>query len=169
MAQYWYHTEAMIEYREIYLQEFHCHNDIFSRFRTSKSTKKVLEALKLQLTLVKQEERESDPAWNIPSAAAKHSCVDEDKTQIKLETAQYLVHQSDFNFVKMHLLNHRSDDIHQLGYLVNVSSELAGTAMMDLKQAYRQSTCHEAAIQIFKTKSRNKVFQYWELNANAAK
>ena len=169
MAQYRYHTEATIEYMENYLEEFHRHKDVFSRFRASKSTKKVSEALKKQLTLDKQEERESDPAWNNLSAAAKRRRVDEDKTQIESEIAQHLVDESDFNFVKMHLLNHFSDHIRQLGNLLNVSSELPEKAMMDLKQAYRQSNRHEAAFQILRTKARKEVFQYRELNANAAK
>jgi hypothetical protein len=46
MAQYQYHTEAMIKYMENYLEEFHCHKDVFSPFRDSKSTKKVSEAVK---------------------------------------------------------------------------------------------------------------------------
>jgi len=124
MAQYQYHTEAMIEYMENYLEEFHCHKDVFSRFRASISTKKATEALKKQLTLDKQEERESDPTWNNLSATAKRRLVDEDKMQIESESAQYLVHESDFNFVKMHLLNHFSDHIRQLGNLSNISSEL---------------------------------------------
>jgi len=56
VAQYRYHTEATIEYMENYLEEFTCHKDVFSRFRTSKSTKTFLEALKTQLSLDKQEE-----------------------------------------------------------------------------------------------------------------
>jgi len=56
MAQYWYHTEATIHYIENYLEEFHPHKDVFSRFCSSKSTKQVSEALKNQLTLDKQEE-----------------------------------------------------------------------------------------------------------------
>jgi hypothetical protein len=82
MAQYRYHTEATIEYMENYLEEFHCHKDVFSRFRASKSTKKVQEALKKQLALDKQEERKSDPPWNNLSVAAKCCHVDEDKMQI---------------------------------------------------------------------------------------
>ena len=62
MAQYRYHTEATIEYMDNYLKEFHRHKNVFSRFRSSKSTKKVSEALKKLLTLDKQEEWESDPA-----------------------------------------------------------------------------------------------------------
>jgi len=78
MAQYRYHTEATIEYMENYLEEFHRHNDVFSRFRAGESTKKVSEALTKQLTLDKREERDSDPAWNNLSAAATRRCVDED-------------------------------------------------------------------------------------------
>jgi len=130
---------------------------------------KVSEALKMQLTLDKQEERESHPAWNNLSAAANRRHVDEDTTQIESEIAQHLVDKSDFNFVKMHLLNHFSDHIHQLGNLLNVSSELPEKAMMDLKQAYWQSKCHEVPFQILGTKARKEVFQSRELNANAAK
>jgi len=65
--------------------------------------------------------------------AAKHRRVDEDKMQIESEIAHHLVDQSDFNFVKMHLLNHFSDHIRQLGNILNVSSELPEKAMMDLK------------------------------------
>jgi hypothetical protein len=152
IAQYQYHTEATIEYMENYLEEFHRQKDVFSRFCASKSTKKVLETLKKQLTLDKQDEWESDTAWNNLFAAAKRHHVDEDKTQIDSEIAQHLLDESDFTVVKMHLLNHFSDHIRQRGNLLNVSSALLEKAMMDLKQAYRQSRRHEAAIQILRTK-----------------
>jgi len=41
--------------------------------------------------------------------------------------------------------------------------------MMDLKQAYRQSNHHEAAFQIVQKNPSMEVFQYRQLNANAAK
>jgi hypothetical protein len=169
MAQYRYHTEATIVYMENYLEEFHRHKDVFSRFRVSKSTKKVSEALKTQLTLDKSEEQESDPTWNNLSVAAKCRRIDEDKMQIESEIAQHLVDESDFNFVKMHLLNHFSDNIRQLGNLLNVSSKLPEKAMMDLKQAHQQSNRHEAPFQILATKARKEVFRSRELNGNAAK
>jgi hypothetical protein len=71
MAKYWYHTKAMIEYIENYLEEFHRQKDLFSRLLASKSTLKILEALKKQLTLDNQEEGDSDHAWNDHSAAEK--------------------------------------------------------------------------------------------------
>jgi hypothetical protein len=45
MGQYRYHAEATIEYMENYLAAFHCHKKVFSGLPTSKSTKKVSEAL----------------------------------------------------------------------------------------------------------------------------
>jgi len=81
-----------------------------------------------------QEEWESHPACNNLSAAAKRHRVDADKTQIQSEIAQHLVDKSDFNFVKMHLLNHFSEHIHQPGNLLNITSELPEKAIMDLKQ-----------------------------------
>ena len=122
VAQYRYHTEATIEYIENYLEEFHHHRNVLSRIGTSKSTKKVSEDLKQWLTLDKQEERESASAWNHHSVAAKHHRIDEDILQIQSGIAQHPVDKSDFNFEKMHLLNHFSDHIHQLGNILNASS-----------------------------------------------
>jgi hypothetical protein len=136
MSQYRYHTEAVLEYMDNYLEEFNLHKDVFSRFRASKSTKKTSEGMKTQLSLDTQEDREIDPTWNNLSAAAKRPRIDEDTTQIESEIAQHRVDKSDFNIVKMHLLNHFSDHIRQLGNLLNVSSELPETAMMDRKEAY---------------------------------
>lgn len=69
----------------------------------------------------------------------------------------------------MHLPNHFSDHIRQLGNLCNVSSELPEREMMDLKQVYQQSNRHEAAFQIVPMKAQKKVIQYREQDANAAK
>jgi len=137
MAQYRYHTEAPIEYIENYLEEFHCHKDVFGGVCASKSTKKVSEDLKTRLTLGKLEELENDPDWNNSSAGAKSCCIDEDTTTIMSEIVPHLVDESDNNFVKMHLLNNFLDHIRQLGNLLNVSSDLQENAMMDPKQAYR--------------------------------
>jgi len=169
MAQCRYHTKATIEYLDNYREELLCHKDVFSRFRASKCTKTVSEALKKQLTLDKQEEWESDPTWNNLSAAAKCCRVDENRTQIDSEIPQHLIDQSDFSFEKMHLPNQFADHICQVGNLLNVSSELPEKAMMDLKQTYQQSNCHEAAMQILQMNARKELLQPWELNANPAK
>jgi len=56
--------------------------------------------------------------------AAKRGCVDEDESQTEAGIAQHVVDESDFNIVKMHLLNDFSDHIGQLCNLSNASSEL---------------------------------------------
>jgi hypothetical protein len=154
---------------ENYLEEFHCHKNIFSRFHTSKSTPKVSEALQTELTLDKLEAWESDPAWNKLCAAAKCHSIDEDELQIESAIAEHLVDQSDLNFVKVHPLNNFFDHIHRLGNQLHVCYELPGTVRMDHKQAYRQSNCHEAAFQILQTNNQQNVCQYHELNGNAIK
>ena len=168
MAQYPYHTEAMINYMDNYLAESHCHKDVFGGCRGGKSTKKVSESMKWQRTLDKQGECESDPVWNNLSVAAKYWCVVEAQTPIELEIAQHLVDKLDFNFVKMHLLSHFHDCIGQLQNFLNASSALTEMPMMYLQQAYRHSNRHEAVFQILWTKARKGLFQYLELNANAA-
>ena len=71
--------------------------------------------------------------------------------------------------MKMHILNHFSEHIHQLGNHLDVSSKLSAKAMTDLKQAYQQSNGPKSAFQIVRTKDQKKVFQYQELNINVAK
>jgi len=86
---------------EKYLGEFHRHEDVCSQFCAIKSTKKLSEAMKKQLTLQIQEHRESDPTLNSVPAAAKRHHVDEDEMQINSQIAQYLVDELDFDFVKI--------------------------------------------------------------------
>jgi hypothetical protein len=93
---------------ENYLVEFHRYKDVFSRVHATKSTTKLSEALNKQFTLDKQEERESNPARNNLSMAAKHRRLDEAKMQVESEIAQHLGDESDFNFMKILLLNHFS-------------------------------------------------------------
>jgi len=169
MAQYRYHTQAMIEYIENYLEEVHRHNGVFSRFCTSKSTKNVSEALKKQLTLDKLAEQESDTAWNNHSAAVKRHGIDEDTMQIMAEIAQHLIDKSDYNVVTMHLQNHFSDHIRQLRNLVNVCSALPVQAKMDLEQAYRQWNLHDTTFRILRMKGPKEVFQYPEMNTKAVR
>jgi len=83
--------------------------------------------------------------------------------------AQHLVHVMDFNFIQMHFLNHFDDYSRQLGNLFNASSELPERAMMNLKIVYWQSNRHETTFQNLQMKSQKQVFEYGELNANAAK
>ena len=101
MAQYRYHTEATIEYMENYLEEFHRHKDVFNRFRDSKSTKKVSEALKEQHTLDKQQNGRVTPLGTIFLRLQSVVALMKRERKIESDIAQHLVDRSDFNFVKI--------------------------------------------------------------------
>ena len=90
---------------------------------------------------------------------AKPCRVDEDKTQNESENAQHHVDKLDFIFVKMHLLNHFSEYIHQGGRISNPSSKLQERAMMDLKYTYQQLNDQEAAFQTVQVKPQKVVFR----------
>jgi hypothetical protein len=122
----------------------------------------------MHLTFAKQQEWMSDPAWNNHSASAKCHRVDDDQRHIKSEIAQLLVDESDFDVVKIHILNQFSDHICQHFNLFNVIFELPENAMMEGKHAYRQLNRHEAAFPNWLTKGQKQVFQRNELNANVA-
>jgi hypothetical protein len=96
----------------------------------------------------KQEIKQRDPARNNLCAAVQRHCVDDDKMQIESEIAKHYVNESDFNFVKMHFLNHFSDHICHRGNLFSIRSKLPEKAMMDPNHVYRQLNCPEAAFQI---------------------
>jgi hypothetical protein len=114
-------------------------------------------------------EWERAPAWTNLSVAAKHRWVDEGEMPIKSYIPQHLVHESDFTFMKMLLLNHFSDHILQLGNLLNVRLKFPEKAGMDFEQGYHQSNRHQAAPHNLQTKAQNNLFHYQELNADAAK
>jgi len=123
----------------------------------------------MQLALVTQEERVSDRGWKNLFVAANCRHVDDDNTQIECEIAQHYVDESDSNLVKMHLLNHFSEHICQLGSLFNAGSELLDRSMLVLKQAYVRSNYPDATLQCFRKKARQQVVWYHEVNVNTAK
>jgi len=66
--------------------------------------------------------------------AAKRHRVMADEMHIMSEILNYLIDDLDIKCVKMHLLNHFSYHIRQLGNSSNRSCELHTQAMMALKQ-----------------------------------
>jgi hypothetical protein len=68
----------------------------------------------------------------------------------------------------MYLPNHFPDHIRQLGNLFNLSSEFPKKAIINHKQVYQQSNCHEATFQIWGMNASKEAIQYQEWNANSA-
>jgi len=155
-----------------YQEGFFCHKDVFSRFHVSISATTNSEALRKQICFNKREEQESDPTWNNLGVSAKHRHIDHNKMEMGKLFTHHLGDISDFNFLKMHLLNHFSDHIWQLGNLGNASAELPERTMMDLNHVYWQWHHHEVAWWILRTNAQQEVFRcreqnkYRELNDN---
>jgi hypothetical protein len=116
-----------------------------------------------------QEVREREPTGYNLSVSAKHCRIDENKTLSMSEFAQHHVYKSDCNFMKMHLLNHFSDHIRQVGNHLYAITELLGRVIINLKQVYRQSNCHQDTFQTLQAKARKEAFPHRELNINTAK
>jgi hypothetical protein len=85
---------------------------------------------------------------------------------MKSGIAQHVPNELSFNLVKMHLLNHNSDHVIQLGILLNASYEPSDTAKMGLTEGYGQPNQHDATLQILKMTAYKEVFRYEELNTN---
>lgn len=129
----------------------------------------VSETMQIQVFFDTQDDLQSHPSCSNISVAVNPCCIDEDRLQSWSEVAQHLVNESDFNFVRMHLLNHCFDNTRLLGNLSTASSQLPQRAMMELKLAYRQSNFYEAAFQNLRTKAQRKLFQFGAVSANTEK
>jgi len=127
----------------------------------------VPEALKNHVTFNNLDKQDSDSAGNNLSTAAKRCQVDNNQKHMEWEVAQYIVDKSDLDYVIIHLMNHFPDHISQLAIILNASCELQERVMMDLKQAYQESTQNEVAIQIMQMNARKVLFQYGELHEMA--
>lgn len=98
----------------------------------------VSEVRQRQLTFDKEAELENVLASTYFPTVSNSRHFDDDEMLMQSESAQHLVNEPDFKLLMMHLLNLFFDHIHQLGNLVNLSSELPDNAMKDLQQVYRQ-------------------------------
>jgi DNA-directed RNA polymerase subunit N (RpoN/RPB10)/oligoribonuclease (3'-5' exoribonuclease) len=169
MAQYRSHTDSTIQYMEDYLDEFHRHKDVFHQYRAGKRAKRKAEKLRAELTKESKAEREATEGWDNLSRTAKSRQLNEDKTWIESQVKSLVEEESDFNFIKLHLLTHFSEHVKELGHLTNVSAELSERLHRELKDAFRRSNKHNAHQQILQSITRTTLFEYRDLNIEAAK
>jgi len=116
LSQYRSHTDSTIGYMEKYMQQFHKTKDVFLRYRAGKVAKAkadmVSKGLNTQTTAHRLEEKA-----NRCTAAQKARALAEDREEHTYLVNQALVEDSHFNFPKIHLLMHWSDQISQYGSL----------------------------------------------------
>jgi hypothetical protein len=114
-------------------------------------------------------EREYDVSWRKLSKAAKGRRVDNDNAWIQCQIKEHLQEESDFNFIKMHLLTHFTGHVKALGQLSNVSAQLSEALHGELKEPFRRSNKINADSQILQMIARMNCLDYRELNVEAAK
>jgi hypothetical protein len=105
---------------EGYLDHFHNHKDAFHQYWAGKVAKRAAAKLGDELAKDLKAERDSDVSWRRLSKAAKSRQVDNDNAWIQFQIKENLQEESDFNFIKMHLLTHFTEQVKELGHLSNV-------------------------------------------------
>ncbi|KAF8457357.1 hypothetical protein BDZ91DRAFT_645596, partial [Kalaharituber pfeilii] len=80
---------------------------------------------------------------------------------------EILEQKSHFNFPKIHLISHFSDQISKYGSLPQYSTEICESLHKQLKQAYRRSNKVDAMPQILQTYTRSHAFAMRDKNISA--
>jgi len=105
MAQYQSHTPETISYMEEYATQFHETNDIFLEFRISKRTQEEADELRKELRRQRAQMRE-----RVPPSQRRWIC-DNDREEENDQHMELIHSESNFNFVKMHLISYFRDHI----------------------------------------------------------
>jgi len=140
MAQYRSHTPKTISYIEEYATQFHETKDIFLEFRISKRTQDKADELCKELGRHRAQMRERVP----PSQRCR--IRDEDGEEENDQRMELIHSESNFNFVKMHLISHFRDHIYMFGDIPMYSTEYGELAhKAQIKDGWRRSNKIDAA------------------------
>jgi len=159
MAQYRSHTPETISYIEEYATEFHETKDIFLEFRISKWTQEKAHELRKVLHCQRAQMRERVP----PSPRRRmHDNDREDENDQRME----LIHsESNFTFVKMHLMSHFRDHIYMFGNIPMYSTEYGQlTYKEQIKDRWRRSNKIDAVRPILSSYGRQHTIHITLLN-----
>jgi len=159
MAQYRSHTAETIQYMEDYAERFHETKDIFLEFRVSKRTQTKADEqrreLRRQRTLVERSNGKS----------ARRRILEQDREEENDQRMDLIHAESNFNFIKMHLISHFRDHIYQFGNIPMYSTEFGELAHKEqIKDGWRRSNKIDAARQILSSYGRQHAIRMRLLN-----
>jgi len=117
MAQYRSHTPETISYREEYATQFHERKDIFLEFRISKWTQEKADELRKKVRRQRVQIRE-----RVHPSQRRRIC-NNDRAEENDQCMELIHSESNFNFVKMHLISHFRDHIYMFGNIPLYSTE----------------------------------------------
>jgi len=151
---------------EEYLQQFHKTKDVFLRYRGGKVAKAKANMVSKELNAETTAHRREEKA-NGRTASPKARALAEDREERAYLVNQALVEDSHFNFRKIHLLMHWSDQISQYGSLPQFSTEICEASHKALKEAYRWSNHIDSIPQIIQGYSQAHSIAVKELEIEA--
>jgi len=158
--------DSTIGYMQEYLQQFHKTKDVFLRYRAGKVAKPKADMVSKELTAQTTACRVEDKA-NGHTAAQKARTLVEDREECTYLVNQALIEDSYFNFPKIHLLMHWSDQISQYGSLPQFSMEIFEVSHKPLKEAYDRSNHIDSIPQIIQEYGRVHSIAVKELEIKA--
>jgi len=149
MAQYRSHTPKTISYMEEYVTQFHETKDIFLEFRISKRTQEKADELSKELRRQRAQMRERV----LPSQ--RRRIGDHNREQENDQRMELIPSESNFNFVKMHLISHFRDYIYMFSNIPMYSTQHGELAHKEqIKDGWRRSNKIDAARQILSSYGR---------------
>ena len=139
------HTDRTIAYIHRYLEDFHGASDIFLEFRAHKKAKAW--ATKIG-SLMRAEIADLDRPSKQRAITATQI-----REQAKAAEIDMLKEQSDFNFPKIHFLEHLAEHISGYGYVGQYSTEISEPAhKKHMKEGWRKSNHVDAMAQILRSR-----------------
>ena len=143
LCQFRIHTNRTIGYMRRYLDDFHETMDIFLEFRAHKK-------VKAQATKIGNLTRAEIANLDGPSRERAMTAA-QIREQAKAAEIDALKEKSNFNFPKMHYLEHLPEHISSYGYLGQYSTEVSERAHKKLiKEGWKKSNHVDAMAQILK-------------------
>jgi len=140
MAQYRSHTPKTISYMEEYATQFHETKEIFWEFRISKRTQEKADELRKELRRQRAQMRERV----LPSQ--RRRIGDHDREEENDQGMELIHSESNFNFVKMHLISHFRDHIYMFSNIPMYSTEYGELPHKEqIKDGWRHSNKIDAA------------------------
>ena len=144
---------------EEYVTRFHETKDIFLEFRISKRTQEKADQLRKELRRERALIRERVPL------SQRHRIRDDDRDEENDQSMELIYAESNFNFVKMHLISHFHDHIYQFGNIPMYSTEYGELAHEEqIKEGWRRSNKIDAARQILSSYGRQHAIRIRLLN-----
>ena len=162
MTQYLSQTDQTISYLKWYLREFHETKNVFLRFRVGKKVKKA--AAEAHKNLWKKQSQASITDLMTSEKLKLHHA---DGLQCQEWVAEILREEAHYNFPKIHLIFHYTEQIVKFGILGQFSTDIAEAMHKRFKDAYRHCNMVNATRQIITTYTRDHTFAMKDLTISA--